>query len=61
MAKRDMNTPAQPGERDRNIDHPNEGMGSGPDDLRGIADEEGADFDDSDDSDDLEDEDEGEV
>ena len=57
MAKRDINNPAQPGERDRNINDPNEG-GSGTDDLRGIADEEDADFDDSED---LEDEDEGEV
>ena len=58
MAKRDTNNPAQPGERDRNINDPNEGMGSGPDDLRGIADEDEADIDESDD---LEDEDEGEV
>jgi hypothetical protein len=61
MAKRDINNPAQPGERDSNIKDPNEGVGSGPDDLRGIADEEGDDFEDSDDSEDLEDEDEGEV
>ena len=58
MAKRDMNNPAQQGERDRNINDPNEGMGSGTDDLRGIADEEGDDFEETDD---LEDEDEGEV
>ena len=58
MAKRDVNNPAQPDDRDRNINDPNEGMGSSPDDLRGIADEEGDDFEDTDD---LEDEDEGEV
>ena len=58
MAKRDINNPAQPGERDRNVDDPNEGMGTGADDLRGIADEEDADFEDGED---LEDEDEGEV
>ena len=58
MAKRDINNPAQPGERDSNINPPNEGVGSGTDDLRGIADEEGDDFEDSEE---LEDEDEGEV
>ena len=60
MAKRDINNPAQPSGPDRNINDPNEGMGSGPDDLRGIADEEGDDFEDTDDLED-EDEDEGEV
>ena len=58
MAKRDTNNPAESGERDRNINDPNEGLGSGADDLRGIADDEDADFEDSDE---LEDEDEGEV
>ncbi len=60
MAKRDINNPSQPGNRDREMDDLNEGIGGGAEDVRGIADEEGDDFEDTEDLED-EDEDEGVV
>ena len=60
MAKRNTNDPAQPGNRERDQDDLNEGVGAGADDLRGISDEEGDDFEDTEELED-EDEDEGVV
>ena len=60
MAKKDINNPAQQGNRDRDMNDLDEAAGTGAEDLRGIADEEDDDFEDSEDTEDVEEEDEDE-